>query len=92
LEDLQVEYKMEDKFTLYLQVAAYLQAGMPQEAVLTISLIKALLKDNGADYLTGVLLINELKLSTINQYFKAPYEDALIDFELVGFDNFLEKQ
>lgn len=92
LEKLQVDYKMEDKFTFYLQVAAYLQAGMPQEAVLTISLIKALLKDNGADYLTGVLLINELKLSTISQYFKAPYEDALIDFELVGFDDFLEKQ
>jgi tetratricopeptide (TPR) repeat protein len=92
LENLQVNYNMEDKFTLYLQVAAYLQAGMPNEAILTISLIKGLLKDNGADYLTGVLLINELKLSSINQYFKAPYEDALIDFELVGFDKFLEKQ
>ncbi len=90
LDNLQYSYKMEDKFTLYLQVAAYLQAGMLNEAVLTISLIKSLLKDHGADFLTGVMLINELKLSSINQYFKLPYEDSLIDIELVGFDKFLE--
>ncbi|QOG12017.1 tetratricopeptide repeat protein [Arcobacter sp. FWKO B] len=92
LELLQEKYKMEDKFTMYLQVAAYLQAHMPNEAVLTISLIKGLLKDSGADFLTGVMLINDLKLSNINQYFKYPYEDNLIDFELIGFDNFLESK
>ena len=90
LEKLQVEYDLEDKYTLYMIVAGYLKAGRYNDASLQISLIKGLLNDPGADFLTGVQLIQELKLSSAKQFFRYPYKDSLIDFELEGFDNYLE--
>lgn len=90
LEKLQVQYKLEDKYTLYMIVAGYLRAGMYNDASLQISLIKGLLKDDGADFLTGVQLIQDLKISSAKQFFKYPYKDSLIDFELEGLDEFLE--
>jgi len=90
LEDLQKKYKLEDKYTMYLIVAAYLEADKLNEASLQISLIKAILKDNSADFLTGVQLIQELKLATVSQYFSKPYLDDLIDFKIDKFDELLE--
>ncbi len=90
LEYLQATYKLEDKYTLYLIVAGLLEAGKYNEASVQISLIKAILNDSGADFLTGVQLIQDLKLSSAKQYFVKPYFDSLIDFELVGFDDYLE--
>jgi len=90
LNKLQKKYKLEDKFTMYLIVAALLEDNKYNEASLQISLIKALLKDNSADFLTGVQLIQDLKLSSIKQYMKEPYTDDLIDFRLENFDELLE--
>ena len=90
LENLQKEYKLEDKYTMYLIVAAYLEAGKLNEASLQISLIKAILKDSSADFLTGVQLIQELKLGSVFQYFNKPYLDDLIDFKINKFDELLE--
>lgn len=90
LEYLQKTYDLEDKYTLYLIVAGLLEDNRYQEASLQISLIKNLLNDSGADFLTGVQLIQDLKLSSVRQYFKEPYYDTLIDFQLVGFDKYLE--
>ncbi len=76
---------------MYLIVAALLEAGKYNDASLQISLIKAILNDNGADFLTGgVQLIQELKFSSANQYFKEPYMDSLIDFRILNFDELLE--
>ncbi|MEA1915873.1 MAG: tetratricopeptide repeat protein [Campylobacterota bacterium] len=90
LEYLQDKYKLEDKYTLYMIVAAMLEAGKYNDASVQISLIKAILNDDGADFLTGVQLIQDLKLKSVPQYFKAPYKDSLIDFEIVGLDQYLE--
>jgi tetratricopeptide (TPR) repeat protein len=90
LEDLQKRYKLEDKYTMYLIVAAYLEADRLNEASLQISLIKAILKDSSADFLTGVQLIQELKLGSVSQYFNKPYLDDLIDFKIDKFDELLE--
>lgn len=90
LENIQKEYKLEDKYTMYLVVAALLDDGKYNEASLQISLIKGLLKDDGADFLTGVQLVQELKINSAKQFFKKPYIDDLIDFKLEGFDKFLE--
>lgn len=90
LSDLQKNYKLEDKYTMFLIVAAYLNEGKYNEASLQISLIKAILNDSDADFLTGVQLIQELKLSSISQYFKKPYMDSVIDFKLKNLDEFLE--
>lgn len=90
LEYLQETYKLEDKYTLYLIVAGLLEDGRYNDASVQISLIKAILNDSGADFLTGVQLIQDLKLGSAKQYFNKPYLDTLIDFQLIGFDEYLE--
>lgn len=90
LEYLQAEYKLEDKYTMYLMVAALLEAGRYNDASIQISLIKVILNDQDADFLTAVQLIQELKISSAKQYLINPYLDSLIDFKIVGFDEYLE--
>ncbi|MFA7090380.1 MAG: hypothetical protein WC149_00860 [Arcobacteraceae bacterium] len=90
LEYLQNRYDLKDKYTLYLIVAAYLQLKEYNEASLQISLIKALINDSDANFLNGVQLIQELKINSAKQFFSHPYYDTFIDFDLIGFDNFLE--
>lgn len=90
LEYLQLEYKLEDKYTMYLMVAALLEAGRYNDASIQISLIKAILNDQDADFLTAIQLIQELKISSAKQYLIRPYLDSLIDFKLIGFDEYLE--
>lgn len=90
IEYLQKEFKLEDKYTMYLLVAALLEAGRYNDASIQISLIKAILNDKDADFLTAVQLIQELKISSAKQYITQAYKDALIDFKLVGFDEYLE--
>ena len=90
LEYLQTEYKLEDKYTMYLMVAALLEAGRYNDASIQISLIKAILNDQDADFLTAIQLIQELKIPSAKQFLVEPYLDSLIDFKLVGFDEYLE--
>jgi tetratricopeptide (TPR) repeat protein len=90
LEYLQKEYNLEDKYSMYLMVAALLESGRYNDASVQISLIKAILNDSGADFLTAVQLIQELKISSAKQYINEPYLDSLIDFKLIGFDEYLE--
>lgn len=90
LEYLQKEYELEDKYSMYLIVAALLEAGRYNDASIQISLIKSLLNDKDADFLTAVQLIQDLKIFSAKQFLKEPFKDSLIDFRLVGFDEFLE--
>lgn len=90
LEYLQSEYKLEDKYTMYLMVAALLEAGRYNDASIQISLIKAILNDQDADFLIAIQLIEELKISSAKQFLIQPYLDSLIDFKLIGFDEYLE--
>lgn len=90
LEYLQNEYKLEDKYTMYLHVAALLESGRYNDASVQISLIKAILNDQDADFLTAIQLIQELKIPTAKQFLIQPYLDSFIDFRLIGFDEYLE--
>lgn len=90
IEYLQKEYKLEDRYTMYMLVAALLEAGRYNDASIQISLIKAILNDKDADFLTAVQLIQELKFSSAKQFLIQPYHDSLIDFRLIGFDEYLE--
>jgi tetratricopeptide (TPR) repeat protein len=90
LEYLQSEYKLEDKYTMYLLVAALLEAGRYNDASIQISLIKVLLNDPDADFLTAIQLIQELKIPSAKQFLIQPYFDSLIDFKIIGFDEYLE--
>lgn len=90
LEYLQSEYKLEDKYSMYLMVAALLEAGRYNDASIQISLIKVILNDPDADFLTAIQLIQDLKIPSAKQFLTQPYLDSLIDFKLVGFDAYLE--
>ncbi|MFA9373520.1 MAG: tetratricopeptide repeat protein [Poseidonibacter sp.] len=90
LEYLQKEYNLEDKYTMYLMVASLLESGRYNDASIQISLIKALLNDKESSFLTGVQLIQDLKIISAKEYIKEPFIDSLIDFKLVGFDEYLE--
>lgn len=90
LEFLQEKYHLEDKYTMYLIVAGLLEDKRYNEASVQISLIKAILNESGADFLSGVQLIQDLKIHSAKEYFNKPYKDSLIDFKLLGFDDYLE--
>ena len=90
LNYLRDKYKLEDKYTLYMEVASYLELGKYNDAIVTIELIKAILKDEGANFLIGVQLLQDLKLRSAKQYFTNEYNDSFIDFKLVNFDDYLE--
>lgn len=90
LEYLQNEFGLEDKYSMYLMVASLLEAGRYNDASIQISLIKAILKDKDADFLTAIQLIQDLKITSAKQFIKEAYKDSLIDFRLVGFDEYLE--
>ncbi len=90
LEYLQNEYKLEDKYTMYLMVAGLLEAKRYNDALMQITLIKTMMNDADADFLTAIQLMQELKISSAKQFFNQPYLDSFIDFKLGGFDDYLE--
>jgi tetratricopeptide (TPR) repeat protein len=89
LERLQNEYELEDKKSLYLQVAAFLEMEQYNEASITIELIKAILSDNDSKFLTAILLLQERKFVNALNNFVEPYGDNLIDFQIENLDKFL---
>ena len=90
LNYLRDKYRLEDKYTLYMEVASYLELGQYSDAIVTIELVKAILKDEGANFLIGVQLLQDLKLRSAKQYFTNEYNDSFIDFKLENFDDYLE--
>ena len=70
--------------------AALPQAGLSNDASIQISLLKVILNDPDADFLTAIQLIQDLKISSAKQFLLQPYLDSLIDFKLIGFDEYLE--
>ncbi len=90
LNYLKDKYKLEDKYTLYMEVAAFLELGKYNDALVTIELIRAILKDEGANFLIGVQLLQDLKLKSAKLYFTNEYNDSFLDFQLENFDDYLE--
>lgn len=90
LEYLQTEYKLEDRYTTYLHIAALLEDKRYSDASLQITLLKTISNDQNAYFLTAIQLIQELKISSAKQFLTQPYLDSLIDFRLTGFDKYLE--
>lgn len=89
IEYLQKKYQIGDIYTSNLLTAAYLASGRYEDAILNISYLQSSTDDVGANFLTGILLISELKTAGVIQYFKAPYKDPLIDFEIKNIDSLL---
>jgi hypothetical protein len=90
LEDIKNKYNLNDKYTYNLLVASYLSAGDYVNASATLTMMEFELKDDNARFLNGIQLLQDLKLNSAKSSFRKPYTGRLIDFELKGFDKYLE--
>ncbi|MCG3715753.1 hypothetical protein L5F64_09210, partial [Aliarcobacter butzleri] len=89
LNYLRDTYKYDNRFTMYLTVASYLEAKRYGDASIQISLIKAFYKDTDTDFLTAIQLIQELNINSAKQFLNVKYQNPLIDFQMIGFDEYL---
>ncbi|WP_228156069.1 tetratricopeptide repeat protein [Arcobacter lacus] len=90
LNYLRDNYKYDNRFTMYLTVAAYLEARRYEDASIQISLIKAFYKDTDTDFLTAIQLIQNLNINSAKQFLNIKYQNPLIDFQMIGFDEYLQ--
>jgi len=90
LETLQEKYNLNDKYTSYLLIAAFLSSGDYSNASATLDILQFENKDSDAKFLNGIELLQNLKLYTARESFREKYHGRLIDFKLEGFDQFLE--
>ena len=90
LENLRKKYNLNDKYTYNLLIAAYLSANDYSNASATLTMMQYDLKDENARFLNAIQLLQDLKINSAKLSFRKPYTGRLIDFELVGFDKYLE--
>ncbi len=86
---LKRKYNFNTRLAKYILVSGMLLQHDNAHASVEISLIQAQYNDKDADFLTGVQLLQKLKLESLMQNFAYPYYNNLIDFRLKGFDKFL---
>ncbi len=90
LEYLIRKYNLNDAYTRYLLVAAYLKNKDFGIASLEIENILRTLNDRDAQFLSAIQLLQALKIKTAKKYFMYRFNNDFIDFKLVGFDKYLE--
>lgn len=89
LNRLKNEYNIENRFTMYLLVASYLEAKRREEASIQITLIKAFYNDTDTDFLTAIQLIQTLNINAAIQFLNKAYNNQFISFDIIGFDEFM---
>ncbi len=89
LNRLKNEYNIENRFTMYLLVASYLEAKRREEASIQITLIKAFYNDTDTDFLTAIQLIQTLNINAAIQFLNKAYDNQFISFDIIGFDEFM---
>jgi len=87
---LKRKYDFNTRLSKYILVSSMLSEKDFSHASIEISLIQAQYSDTDAGFLTGIQLLQELKLTSLMQNFVYPYRNNLIDFKLIGFDKLLE--
>lgn len=90
IEELQNKYKLQSIDSYYILAAALFAANKQENAYITLSEIELLYNDRDAKFLSGIRLIQDLKLNSAVQYFIHKLEGKHIDFRLKNFDEFLE--
>jgi hypothetical protein len=90
MESLQNQYNLNDIYTLDVLSAAYLSYGDESNAMATIGELQFEYNDNNAKFLSGVQLLQNLKLQSAGQLFSKKYDGFFIDFELANLDDFIE--
>ena len=90
IEYIQKKYNLQSVESYYLLIAAYLSLGEKELAYTTLSEVEFVYNDKDAKFLSGVGLIQDLKLNTVSQNFQYKLDGKLVDFKLKNFDNYLE--
>jgi len=91
IEKIQKEYDLESIDSFYILIAALFNSGQRELAYATLTEIELLYKDKDAKFLSGIRMLQDMKLNSAPQYFKDKLEGKLIDIRLNNFDNFLEE-
>jgi len=89
LKKLKDEFSYENKFSMYLGVAAFLEAKRPEDASIQIALIKAFYKDKNTDILTAIQLLNNMNINSAKQFLENRYNNPYIDFRPARFDELM---
>jgi hypothetical protein len=92
IEYLQNKYKIEDRYTYLLLIAAMIDNNDMESASVTLALAQQVLRnDVDINFLIGVRFLQDLKMTSALKYFKNNYDGDLIDFKLVGFEELLKE-
>lgn len=87
---LQKKYNLQSVDSYYILAASQLLANRKEFAYITLSEIELVYQDKDASFLSGIRLIQDLKLGSASQHFKNKLKGKMIDFKLEKFDDFLE--
>ena len=90
IEYIQNKYNFHSIDSYYILIAALMYSGQQELAFVTLSEIEFIYGDKDAKFLSGVALLQELKLNTAPQYFEHKLKGKMVDFKLTNFDNYLE--
>jgi len=91
IERLQSEYDLQSIDAFYIIIAALFSSGQKELAYATLTEIEFLYKDKDASFLSGIRMIQDMKLSSAPQFFRDKMQGNLIDIRLDKFDDFLEE-
>jgi len=90
LEKLFDKYKLDDKYSYFLLTAAYLANKDINNALITLDILRFEYQDIQAKFLTGIGLLQNLKLISASSAFKTKYANELVDFKLLNLENYLQ--
>ena len=90
LEELFDKYKLDDKYSYFLLVAAYLANNDTNNALIALDILRFEYQDIQARFLTGIGLLQNLKLISASSAFKTKYTNELIDFKLLNLKTYLQ--
>jgi len=90
IEHIQNKYSLQSIDTYYILAAALFASEQKELAYATLSEIELLYNDRDAKFLSGIRLLQDLRLNSAQQYFLYKLNGKLIDFRLKNFDDYLE--
>jgi hypothetical protein len=90
IEGLQKKYNLQSVDSYYILAASQLSSNRKQFAYTTLSEIELIYNDKDAKFLSGIRLLQDLKLGSAPQHFMNKLKGKMIDFKLDKFDDFLE--
>ncbi|MCD4757977.1 MAG: hypothetical protein K8R39_06870 [Arcobacteraceae bacterium] len=90
IESLQKIYNLQSVDSYYILAASQLAANKDQFAYATLSEIELVYNDKDARFLSGIRLLQDLKLGSAPQHFVYKLKGKMVDFKLKNLDDFLE--